>query len=159
MKYSYVANYVGVVGQSTKISTEKEAAASAAISVGVARLLENGYRRFVVSITGDTTLIFTLALLSMRNKHPDIFMDVLFPFIGWDKPLQNSAHYLLCMKQADSVLYACEEANEDSAYNANIQLQDFGKCTVVIHDGKDNPMQTFISGARDMEQDVYEIII
>ncbi|MCL2433488.1 MAG: DUF1273 domain-containing protein [Clostridia bacterium] len=159
MDYSVVINSVGVVGQSSMIPTRNRIAFSHAISRGIDRLLENGYRRFLIAVTGHATLVFAETLLSMGTRYPDIFVSMLFPYMGWDKQFKNSLRYLRCMAQAKSVLYACDEACDGCVDITNLQLQDFGKCAVVIHDGADKTMQAFMANRRNTEQVMFEILV
>jgi len=141
----------GVAGQGNTIPE----GAKERIDDALRRLLQDGYRRFVVALTGETALTFAETVLTVREQYPDAGIDVLIPFDGWIEEQADSARYRHITAQAESVNYSCEEEYEDSIDICTRQLIGFGRCMVVI--GSDDAMQELIAEARDAEQEVREI--
>jgi len=149
----------GVVGQMQNISVNGMVQAAAAISNGIGSLVRDGYRRFLVAVTGDATLLFAKAVLIAGEQNPEIALDILLPFNGWIDGQADSARYKQITIRAESVNYSCEEEFEDSVDICNTQLIGFGRCTIVIHGGEDEAMSELITEARDAEQEIHEILI
>ena len=150
----YNAISCGVAGQNNPITE----AAIEKIGGAIRELMRDGYRRFLVALTGEAALTFAEILLSVRDQYPDAGIDVLIPFDGWIEE-QDSKRYKPVTAFAESVHYSCEEEYEDSMDICNRQLIGFGRCMVVIHNGTDDAMAELIEEARDAEQDIREILI
>ena len=146
----------GVAGQKATIPAAKIEQAKQKISEEIRRLLQDGYRRFLIAITGEAALLFAEAVLSFREQSPDAGIDVLLPFDGWIEQQTNCARYKQITAQAESANYSCDEEYEDSVDICNQQLIGFGRCMVVIHDGE---LVELIGDARDADQEVKEILI
>ena len=143
----------GIAGQETPIP----AGAKEKIDGAIRELLQDGYRRFLVALTGEVTLTFAETVLTVREQYPDAGIDILIPFDGWKDDQPDSARYKRITAQAESVNYSCEEEYEDSVDICNHQLIGFGRCMVVIGGG--DAMQELVEETRDAEQEVREIII
>jgi len=129
------------------------------IADAIHELLQKGYRRFLIALTGEVALTFAESVLTVRGQSPDIGIDVLIPFDGWMEEQADSARYKQITAQSESVNYSCEEEYEDSVDICNRQLIGFGRCMIAIHNGGDEIMREFIEEARDAEQEVREILI
>ena len=149
----------GVAGQTAAIPTEKMLQTAVVIGDGIGRLARDGFRRFLVAVTGDATLLFAEAILLARAQNPEIFLDVLLPYKGWIEEQTDGTRHNRVRLQADSVSYSCEEDYGDSEDICNRQLVGFGRCTVVIHGGGDKAMAALMAEARDAAQEVREIRI
>ena len=149
----YNAISCGVAGQVGTLP----AGAKEKISEELSNLLRNGYRRFLIAVTGETTLLFAETVLSFRQQYTDIGIDLLLPFDGWMNEQPDSTRYKQITAQAESVNHSCEEEYEDSVEICNRQLIGFGRCMVII--GDDDAMRELIEETRDAEQEVWEILI
>ena len=153
MNYDMIS--CGVAGQEAPIP----AGAKEKIDGVIRELIRDGYRRFLVALTGEATLTFSETVLTVREQYPDAGIDVLIPFDGWMDDQPDSARYKQITAQAESVNYSCEEEYEDSVDICNRQLIGFGRCMIAIHNGGDKAMRELIEETRDAEQEVREILI
>jgi len=151
----YTTISCGVAGQENPISKEgKEKILSA-----ICELLKNGYRRFLIALTGEATLTFAEGVLSALEQYQDAGIDILIPFDGWIEEQADSARYRRIMVQSESVHYSCDEDYEDSTDICNRQLIGFGGCTVIIHDTDNKAMQNLAMEILNADQKVREIRI
>ena len=98
----YTTISCGVAGQENPISKEgKEKILSA-----ICELLKNGYRRFLIALTGEATLTFAEGVLSALEHYPDAGIDVLIPFDGWIEEQADSARYKQISKDKDGIYKA-----------------------------------------------------
>jgi len=143
----------GVAAQAGAVSADTKEKIHAAIG----ELFKAGYRRFLIALTGEATLVFAEAVLSFREQYPDAGIDLLIPFDGWIDDQPDNARYRQITAQAESVNESCEDEYEDSADICNHQLIGFGRGMVVIHGG-DKTITELIEDAREAEQLVLEIL-
>jgi len=153
MDYNMIS--CGVAGQTGTVAAD----AKDKIHTAIAELFKDGYRRFLIALTGEAALLFAETALTFREQYPDAGIDILLPFDGWTDEQPDSARIKQIAAQAESVNYSCDEEYEDSIEICNRQLVGFGRCTVVIHDGTDKGMVELIGEIRDADQDVKEILI
>ena len=145
----------GVAAQAGAVSADTKEKIHAAID----ELFKGGYRRFLIALTGEATLVFAEAVLSLREQYPDAGIDLLIPYDGWIESQPEVVRYRQITAQAESVNESCEEAYEDSTDICNHQLIGFGRCMAVIHGGGDKLITELIEDAREAEQEVIEILI
>ena len=150
----YTAISCGIAGQE-KMSAVKDA--NEKINIEIKELFKDGYRRFLLALTGETVLLFAENALDFREEYPDMGIDILIPFDGWIEQQKDSERYKAVTLQAESVHFSCEEEYEDSNNICNTQLLGFGRCLTVIHDGNDKAMAELIEESCNAEQNVKEI--
>ena len=65
----------GVAGQTGAIP----AGAKEKIHAEIGELFKAGYRRFLIALTGDITLLFVETVLTFKEQYPDAGIDILLP--------------------------------------------------------------------------------
>ena len=155
MDYNTISCFCSVAGQTGAVNAD----AKEKIHAAAGERFKDGYRRFLIALTGEATLLFAEAALSFREQYPDMGIDILIPFDGWLDEQPDSARYKGITALAESVNFSCPDEYEDSVEICNTQLIGFGRCTVVIHDDGDEAMIILAAETREAEQDVMEILI
>ena len=129
------------------------------INEAITGLFKTGYRRFLIVLTGEVTLLFAEEAVSFREQYPDMGIDISMPFDSWIDEQPENKRYRQIVAQAESVNYGGAEEYEDSVDICNHQPIGFGRCMVVIYGGGDKAMPELIAEIRDAEQEVKEILL
>ena len=121
-----------VVGQNAAIDERRKNDIDAGLSGGIAGLIEDGYRIFCISLTGELTLMFCEALLYAAEQFHDLSINIQLPYKGWHFIQDDAIRYHNVIAQAESRHYASEEAFSGSMYSADKYLVGYGSTMVIL---------------------------
>jgi len=148
----------GVTGQA-KIPADKVDTVRQKIHEELQHALNAGYKYFFVGFTGEASLLFLETAIPFREQYPDISMEAMIPYKEWTDKQKEKGRYCRALNQSNGYKVCCNQDYGDNIFIVNNQLLDLCSRLIAIHDGQDTDTKQVVGLAKELEQEVREILI
>jgi len=148
----------GVTGQA-KIPADKVEPVKQKIHEELQRALKAGYKYFYAALSGEASLLFLETAIPFREQYPDVSIEAMLPYKEWVEEQNEKDRYYRALIQTNGYKVCCNQDYGDNIFIVNNQLLDLCSRLIAIHDGRDADTKQVAGLAKEMEQEVREILI